>query len=187
MTERDEQQGEWDPLTGATARHLAHSPAASMEEIAAAAGVSRATLFRRYSTRAQLVAELAGRAVRAYTAAVDAAQPEKGETNEALIRVMDQLASLTPTYGLLVLQPLDAAMERDLLAEAEGSDDRLRQLIRRGQDDGTFTLMLSSEWVLTTITWLIVGAADSLRQGRLAPTDLKPYLRTTILSVVLRR
>lgn len=176
-----------DALTDAAARHLAHSPGASMDEIAQAAAVSRATLFRRHPSRAQLVAELSERAVRAYIAAVGAAEPEEGGVTEALTRLVEHLAPLAPTYGLLALQPMEPSVEETLLAEAQGCDDRLRQLIRRGQRDGTFTLELSPGWMLTAITWLIVGAADSLRQGSLAPTDLKPYLTTTIVSAALRR
>lgn len=172
-------------LTDAAARHLAHSPSASMDEIAEAAGVSRATLFRRHPNRAQLVAELSERAVRAYIAAVGAAQPEQGDPTEALTRLVEHLAPLAPTYGLLALQPLEPSVERALLAEAKSCDDDLLQLIRRGQSDGTFTLELSPAWILTTITWLIVGAADSLRQGSLAPADLKPFLTTTIVRVAL--
>ena len=176
-----------DELTHAAARHLAHSPNASMNEIAQAAGVSRATLFRRHPNRAQLVAELSERAVRAYISAVDAAEPEEGEATEALTRLVKHLAPLAPTYGLLALQPIEPSVERALLAEAQACDDRLRRLFRRGQRDGAYTLELSPGWMLTMITWLIVGAADSLRQGSLAPADLKPYLTTTIVSAALRR
>lgn len=176
-----------EALTEAAARHLAHAPSASMEDIAREAGVSRATLFRRHPTRAQLVTELSQRAVRAYIGAVDSARPEDGRAQEAMVRLVERLAPLAPTYGLLVLQPLEAAVETALLAEAESCEGRIRDLVRRGQRSGTFTLDLSPEWVLTTITWLVVGAADSLRLGTLAPADLRPFLTTTIISVVRRR
>src|SRR5918997_5589507 len=95
--------------------HLAAHPAASMDELAAAAGVSRATLFRRFASREALVIAAAEEALGRYVAVIDEARPEDGPALEALTRVASGIASLAPTHGLLALQPLAEAVEAEML------------------------------------------------------------------------
>src|SRR3712207_4854439 len=144
-----------------------------MDDVAAAAGISRATLFRRFPSRAALVSALSERALSAYVEAVERAGPEDGPAPEALRRVLGELCRLAPVYGLLVLQPLDEHVERGLLDRARAGDERLIGLVRRGQESGDFRVDLPADWVLTTITWLVVGAADGLRLGQVAPARIE--------------
>ncbi|MGY1751959.1 TetR/AcrR family transcriptional regulator [Blastococcus sp. SYSU D01042] len=175
-----------DALLAGAAQLLALRPAASMEEIAAAAGISRATLFRRFPSRAALVSALSERALTAYVDAVDRARPEEDAPVEALGRVLGELATLAPDHGLLVLQPLDEHVERALLVRARTVDDRLTGLVRRGQERGDFRVDLPAEWVLTALTWLVVGAADGLRLGTVAPAATGHLLTATVLGFLRR-
>ena len=158
-----------------------------MAEVAGAAGVSRATLFRRFPSRAALVEELSRRAVQAYTAAVDAARPEEGHAEEALHRLLGQLARLAPGSGLLALQPLDDSVETGLLELAADADDRVRGLVHRGQEAGDFRVDVPADWVLASVTGLVVAAADGVRLGRLAAGDIERLLRVTVLEGLRRR
>src|SRR3712207_9593311 len=88
-----------DALIDAAAGLLARRPAASMADIAGAADISRATLFRRFPSRGALVEELSRRAVQAYTAAVDAARPEEGDAVDALGRLLVELRSEVRRVG----------------------------------------------------------------------------------------
>lgn len=176
-----------DSVAEAAARLLAVRPAASMAEVADAAGVSRATLFRRFPSRAALVEELGRRAVQAYAAAVDAARPEEGRPADSLRRLLGQLARLAPGYGLLALQPLDELVEQELLESAAAADDRVRRLVHRGQEAGEFRVDVPAEWVLSSVTWLVVAAADGVRLGRLAAQDVERLLCITVLDGLRRR
>lgn len=175
-----------DALLAHAARLLALRPAASMDEVAAAAGISRATLFRRYPSRAALVSALSERALGAYLGALERARPEEGTAPDALRRVLRELAQLAPVHGLLVLQPVDRDTERALADRAGRGDQRLTALVRRGQEAGDFRVDLPAGWVLTTITWLVVGAADGLRLGTLAPAQLEHLLTETVLGALRR-
>lgn len=175
-----------DALLSSAARLLALRPAASMEEIATAAGISRATLFRRFPSRAALVTALSERALAGYVDAVDRSRPEEGPPAEALRRVLGELAGLAPEHGLLVLQPLDEHVERALLDRARAVDERLTGLVRRGQESGDFRVDLPADWVLTVITWLVVGAADGLRLGTVAPARVGHLLTETVLGTLRR-
>lgn len=175
-----------DPVAAAAARHLALAPAASMQGLAAAAGVSRATLFRRFPSRAALVAELCEAAAEAFVRAVAEAAPEEGPPPRALERVVEALGRLAAVVGLLGLQPLAEHVEASLLARTAETEESLRRLVRRGQESGHFRVEVDPEWFVTMLTWLLVGAADSVRLGRLTPGSAQRHLAATLASTLHR-
>jgi len=69
-------------LLSEAARLLTRKPTASMDEIARAAGISRATLHRRFAGRDALVRALEALCLRQLTAALDAAGVDAGTTGE---------------------------------------------------------------------------------------------------------
>lgn len=175
-----------DAVAAAVARHLALAPAASMQELAQAAGISRATLFRRFPSRAALIAELCQAAAQAYVRAVDEAALDEGTPTEALARVVDTLGRLASVVGLLGLQPLGEHMEASLLAQTAQTEEKLRRLVRRGQEGGQFRVEVDPEWFLAMLTWLMVGAADSVRLGRLTANAAHRHLSATLATALLR-
>ncbi|WP_407344982.1 TetR/AcrR family transcriptional regulator [Pengzhenrongella phosphoraccumulans] len=175
-----------DDIAASVARHLALAPAASMQELAQAAGISRATLFRRFPSRAALIGELCQAAAQAYVRAVDAAAPEYGTPTQALNRVVETLARLASVAGLLGLQPLDEHVEASLLIQTAQADEKLRHLVRRGQECGLFRVEVDPEWFLAMLTWLMVGAADSVRLGRLTAAAAQRHLAATLSTALLR-
>jgi TetR/AcrR family transcriptional regulator, mexCD-oprJ operon repressor len=88
--------------------------------------------------------------------------------------------------GLLGLQPLQEHVEASLLARTAATEESLRRLVRRGQESGHFRVEVDPEWVLTMLTWLLVGAADGVRLGRLTARAAQRHLAAT-LSATLRR
>src|SRR3712207_4524125 len=102
-------------------------------------------------------------------------------------RLLGRLAHLAPGYGLLALQPLDDVVEADLLALAAAADERVRRLVHRGQEAGEFRVDVPAEWVLSSVTWLVVAAADGVRLGRLAARDVERLLSATVLEGLQRR
>lgn len=157
-----------------------------MQELADAAGVSRATLFRRFPSRGALVAELSEAAARAYVRAVEESALDDGTPAEALARVVVALGRLASVVGLLGLQPLDEHVEASLLAQTAQVEDRLRGLVRRGQESGVFRVEVDPEWVVTMLIWLMVGAADSVRLGRLTANAAQRHLSATLMTALLR-
>ena len=173
-------------LLSRAAEVLSAAPAASMEEIAAAVGISRATLFRRYPNRQVLVSAVARAAAEAYVAATDAARLEEGPPDDALRRLIAALAPLGVRFGLLTSQPLNELVEKELLTLVRDSDEQLRALVRRGQEDGVFRVDLSAEWVVIMVTWLLVGGADGVRLGQLAAREVERLVTETVLSALRR-
>lgn len=175
-----------EAVLDAAGRLLAREPHATMAAIADTAGISRATLFRRFPSRDELVSALSRAAAEAYEAAVEHAQPEDGDPETALRRVLFDLTALAPSFGLLVLQPLSDAVEAELLERVAATETRLEALVWRGQEAGAFRSDMPPAWVLQTITWLVVAVADGVRLGRLAPRDSERLVIDTVMRAVLR-
>ena len=184
-----------DALLDGAATLLAARPAASMDDVARAVGVSRATLFRRFPSRSALVGALCRQAVEAFVAATepvaedladDLAGDLGGDCVSALRGLVARLVPLGSRYGLLTSQPLDDLVEQELLGRAAAGEDRIRALVRRGQEAGSFRVDVDPEWVLTALTWLVGGAADGVRLGRLAPARVEAAVTDTVLRLLLR-
>lgn len=184
-----------DALLDGAAALLAARPAASMDDVARAVGVSRATLFRRFPSRSALVGALCRQAVEAFVAATepvaedladDLAGDLGGDCVSALRGLVARLVPLGSRYGLLTSQPLDDLVEQELLGRAAAGEDRIRALVRRGQEAGSFRVDVDPEWVLTALTWLVGGAADGVRLGRLAPARVEAAVTDTVLRLLLR-
>src|SRR4051794_27333594 len=75
---------------------LASDPEASMAQIARQAGVVRATIYVHFPTRESLIEAVTDRAISEATAAIEAAEPERGNPADALRRVV---ASAWRTLG----------------------------------------------------------------------------------------
>jgi AcrR family transcriptional regulator len=165
---------------------LALRPDAGMDELAAAAGVSRATFFRRFPSRLALVTELLHTAIDDYIAAVDGAEPERGPAPEALTRVLRAIAATRPSQALLARQPVPEVVEAALFERYAATDERIVALVRRGQDEGAFRVDLPANWVLVVMDWLPVAVADGLKRGLLAPADTERHLVETVLGALRR-
>lgn len=162
--------------------HLSRDPAASMAELGRAAGMSRATLFRRYPSRQELVLALSRRAVDELSGALDRAAPESGPAVQALERVCAEVAGLGPGLAMLAVQPLSSEREAELLEAFAASEARLVGLVERGRSEGDFPAGADPVWVLSVLTWLTVGAADEVRRGRLAPARVPDLLTRAVLA-----
>src|SRR5437764_13545365 len=93
-------------ILDATAELLAAQPNVSLEEVAAQAGVSRATLYHHFAGRDALLDALTARSIAEVTAAIEAARPQHGTATEALERVLRAAWQVIGRYrGLVIVEP----------------------------------------------------------------------------------
>jgi TetR/AcrR family transcriptional repressor of mexCD-oprJ operon len=163
------------------ARVLADDRGAGMADVAAAAGLARATLYRHFPTRDDLLAAIRAQAYDEAGAAIAACRLEEGPASDALRRLIEALVAVGDRY-------------RFLQSEAEGEpagaprskrEDRLRQpllaLIQRGQANGEFARDLTPRWAARTLGALIPAALRAIEEGDLSSKDAASVLYRTTL------
>ena len=152
-------------ILDAAAERIAVDVGVSLEQIATAAGVSRATLYHHFAGRDALLDALTARSVAEVSAAIAAARPDEGRAGEALERVLLAAWQVVGRYrGLVIINPqrLERAELRVRLGPALGP---VRALIRRGQAAGEFDAGLPVEWLLGLLTDVIHAASRQVTAG----------------------
>jgi AcrR family transcriptional regulator len=170
-------------ILAATTELIATDPQASMEKVAAAAGVSRATLYHHFRSRDALMDALTDQSIGEVTAALAAARPAEGAATEAMKRVVRAAWQVIGRYrGLVIVnQRLEPGALRARLAPAIAP---IHALIRRGQDDGAFDPELPAEWLLGTVIDLIHAASRQVTGGAMDPAAAEHALLRTAMAAL---
>lgn len=174
-------------ILAAATELIATDPGISMEKVAAAAGISRATLYHHFRSRDALLDALTDRSIGEVTAAVAAAHPAEGPAPEAMERVLRAAWQVIGRYrGLVIVnQRLDRAELRARLAPALAP---IRAVIQRGQRDGAFDPQLPADWLLSTALDLIHAASRQVTAGAMAADAAeRALLRTAAAALTSHR
>jgi TetR/AcrR family transcriptional regulator, mexCD-oprJ operon repressor len=157
-----------------------------MDEIARAAGISRATLHRLFPGRDALVREVAGLAMRRMAAALDAAAIEDGDPVEAVRRLADAIVPRATEAAFLTGESR-LFDDSELWAAWEQIDARVAALFLRGQQSGAFRVELPAAWLSEAFLDLLAGVGWAVQEGRLAPRAGTSALTELFLGGALRR
>jgi TetR/AcrR family transcriptional regulator, mexCD-oprJ operon repressor len=162
-------------ITGAMAE-LSRDPAARMESIAAACGVSRATIFRRYANRDEVLAAVRARAHNDLDAAVEAAALEEGSAVEALERLVAGLLEVSLPYAFLLQHPASPTGRPKRLRHVS---EQIEALIGRGQASGEFRNNAPPSWWVEVIVAVLQAATQRASSG--PPADAATLMRATLV------
>jgi AcrR family transcriptional regulator len=166
-------------ILDAATRVLGERPQASVDDIAAAAGVSRQTVYAHFPAREALLTAVVRHITEEAVAAMDAAQLDEGPAADALLRLLDASWRTFERYPLLQAVPAPQE-ENDLHTSVF---DRLERLIRRGQQAGEFQRESSPAWLIAATVALGHAAGAEVAAGRMPAADAAAALRTSVLRV----
>ncbi|MCZ4097565.1 TetR/AcrR family transcriptional regulator [Streptomyces sp. SID13666] len=164
---------------------LSRRATASMDEIAKAAGISRATLHRHFPGRDALVRALGLLGIAQMDERLDAARIEEGDPVEAVRRLIDEAM---PVSGFLAFLYGENQLY-DLPEVNEGwarVDERVSALFRRGQEQGLFRYDLTPTWLGEALYALIAASAWCVQDGRMARNDSARMVSELMLGGMLR-
>lgn len=174
-------------MLDAAVRLLAERPDAGMAAIAAAAGVTRQTVYAHFGTRDALVEAVADRVTHEAMAAMDAAEVEDGPVLDALLRLQDigwRLFERHPVLLQLGTTPAHAQADR---TRHEPVTARLTRLIEKGKAAGEFDPDPPAAWLVAAVTALAHAAGDEVGAGRMSVSEAAACLRTATLRVLKAR
>ncbi|MEU3631031.1 MULTISPECIES: TetR/AcrR family transcriptional regulator [Streptomyces] len=173
-----------DQVLRAAAALLSRKATATMDEVARAAGIGRATLHRHFAGRDALVRALEELGIQEFEAALDAARLDEDRAEDALRRLV---AGVEPVAGLLsFLVTENQLFEGDVNEGWARLDARVSALFRRGQERGEFRIDLTPAWLTEALYSLVGGCAWAVQDGRVAGKDFS-YMIVELLLGGARR
>jgi len=156
-----------DSILNAARVVLGERPDASMEDIAATAGVTRQTVYAHFPSRDALIAGLVESAAAEYAGLLDEAGLDTAPPADALARFLDAGWRFLDRYPLL-LNPAATRVPRPDSDPHDVVPPRLERLIRRGQRTGDFDPSLPAAWLAAAVLGLHHTAAAQVAAGHLA-------------------
>ena len=174
-----------DHVLRTAAALLTRKATATMDEVAKAAGISRATLHRQFAGRDALVRALEALGIEECEAALDAARLDDGTAQEAVRRLVRELEKVAGLLAFLYTENQLFEGEEQNAGWAR-IDERIAALFRRGQQSGEFRIDLSAVWLTEALYGLLGSGAWAVAEGRVARNDFTHMIVELLLGGALR-
>lgn len=169
-------------LLAALALALVEKPRGTLQELAKAIGVSKATLYRFCRTREQLIERLLEHSTRAMYDSMDEVKLEEGEPGEALRRlIQSSLAHRELTAFLIYFWRPDTPHDGEGEVGWEVFLTKMDAFFLRGQRAGAFRIDVSAATLTETFGAVFCGMVDAERQGRVARAGLAAVVESLFL------
>lgn len=175
-------RSEDERLLAALALALVDNPRATLQELAQAVGVSRATLYRFSRTREELIDRLMQHATGCLQRAMEEARLDEGPAREALTRFVTGQMEQREMAAFLVYhwQPETIQDERGRTS-CDAFLEALDAFIQRGQREGVFRIDIAAQAQTEALMALLTGMVDAERRGRVARVGVPAMVEALFL------
>jgi len=153
----------FDAILEAAFAVLNAEPKASLADIAAAAGVGRATLHRHFGGREDLIRALAQQAQRETEQAANKASEHALSYSAALRQILKAMIVLGDRHWFLAHESMTGFPE--VRAEYDRQRDELVDAIEEARKEGLFHSACPVEWIVQTYDHLIHAGWEMVRAG----------------------
>jgi AcrR family transcriptional regulator len=164
---------------------LGRRPQANMEEIAAAAGVARQTVYAHYTSREKLLAAILEHITAETVAVFDRLDLDDLLAPAALGRWVEASWRILERYPILLTEavalPPGGEVDRHLPISG-----RLVELLERGRAAGQFDSTPPVTWQIAAIVALGHAAGQEVSAGRMAPAAAGEAFQSGVLRLCLR-
>ncbi|WP_245555694.1 TetR/AcrR family transcriptional regulator [Gordonia soli] len=170
-------------ILGAAIILLGQHPQSSMQQVADAAGLNRATLYRHFRNRDDLLAALQAKAL-ADSAALAETIPTDGPALPALLEYLEAAITVGERYRFISMAP----RTEPSLFGAEGRALRpVAAAVRRGQAQGEFDPHLDPGFVAGLVVMLVIEVVGVVERGSLSFEDARAQAMRTFGNVLRAR
>lgn len=171
-------------LINAGIQLLIKNPGASLKEVAEFAGVGRATLYRHFETREQLIQEIAIECLDETNKVMAPVLINQTSAKDTLSDMFRVLMPMADRYHFLLSlwsiaqgdEQVDAIYQQQLLS--------LYQLIEAGKAEASIRQDLSTDWILVTIDTMIYGGWWLISEGKSSPEEAAENALITLFNGV---
>jgi AcrR family transcriptional regulator len=162
---------------------IAQNANSSMDEIAKAAGIGRATLFRHFKSRAELLVEIKLRAGGQLEAVVSPVFQSDLPAREKLVRIVTRLIPLGASLNVSAyfIHPVKQEDPR-VMASYQRCMAQTRQLCLDLRAEGDLAKDVPVSWLVASMDSLIFAAWEKVESGDIAPKQAPWLVLNTFLA-----
>ncbi|MGO2236529.1 TetR/AcrR family transcriptional regulator [Marinomonas sp. UCMA 3892] len=165
-------------LLNSLALALVEHPRASLQELACAIGVSKATLYRFCRTRENLIERLIQRSIESYQEAIRDADLDTAEPREGIRRLLENYY-MNKELTIFIIQ----YWQPELLENGEclKAQEKIDAFFLRGQQSGHFRVDISAAAIAECFHGLFFAMIEAERLGRVPRTRVLTIIELILL------
>lgn len=154
----------------AAAEVLSANPGASLAQVAEKAEVGRATLYRHFPSRKELIRALALESIREIEESTADIESRATSARHALQLILVAVAPLGERYNFLTREP-ELLDDPELSREVARQTAEMKELIEMAKAEGSVAADVPTAWVAAAFDALVYAAWDAVQAGSIARND----------------